>query len=66
MSKIKEIEQAVKNFTEEELRLFRRWFASYDGKAWDTQLESDVQLGKLDDLANSAIDAHQKGQSKEF
>jgi len=66
MSKVKEIEQAVKNFSQDELQRFRRWFASYDAKAWDTLLESDFQLGKLDSLAKDAIDAHNKGQSKKL
>lgn len=64
MPNIKGIEQAVKNFSDDELRRFRRWFADYDAKAWDAQIEADTRSGKLDGLAKSAVDAHFKGQSK--
>jgi hypothetical protein len=38
-----------------ELAEFRRWFAEFDGKASDRQIEQDAAAGKLDQLAAEAL-----------
>ena len=63
MSKIEKIEQEIQALSPEELAQFRAWFLEFDWAAWDRQLESDVQSGKLDDLADRALRDHAAGKS---
>lgn len=63
MSKIEIIEDQIKGLSREELARFREWFAAFDGEFWDRQFEADVQAGKLDGLAETALRNHRSGQS---
>lgn len=47
---VEEVEQAVSEFTPEELTSFRKWFADYDMAHWDNQIEADSEAGRLDHL----------------
>jgi hypothetical protein len=62
MSTVSEIEQAVRQLSEQELATFRAWFAEYDAQLWDEQFERDVVAGKLDALANEALDDLRNGR----
>ncbi len=66
MTKVKEIEEAVANLPEDELSLFRTWFAEFDASIWDEQFERDAESGKLDSLADEALAAFKKGECKEL
>ena len=55
MSTVKEIESAVTKLTPEELRLFRSWLQEFDAAAWDRQFADDVRSGRLDALADEAL-----------
>ena len=55
MGSVKSIEIAVESLPPTELAEFRRWFAEFDGSAWDTQIEQDAASGKLDLLAAAAL-----------
>jgi hypothetical protein len=63
MSRVDELEKQIRRLTPEELAEFRRWFSDYDAEAWDRQFESDVKAGRLDDLAQRALRAHESGES---
>jgi hypothetical protein len=63
MDKIVELEQRVQALSDDELAAFRRWFAEFDGEAWDRQFESDAKAGKLKALAERAGQAHVAGKS---
>ena len=63
MSKIEEIEGAVKELSADELSAFRAWFAKFDAQAWDRQFETDVKAGKLDSLAERALRDYSAGRS---
>ena len=52
---VKSIETAVESLPPMELAEFRRWFAEFDGSAWDRQIEHDAASGKLDHLAAEAL-----------
>jgi hypothetical protein len=56
MGSVKEIEDAVLKFSSAELAAFRRWFAEFDADAWDRQIEGDIAAGRLDALADEALD----------
>lgn len=65
MGKIETLEKEIENLSSEELTLFRQWFAAFDAEVWDRQIENDVAEGKLDRLADEAIAAHRRGESRE-
>jgi hypothetical protein len=55
MSNLQEIERAVSQLSAEELADFRVWFAKFDAEVWDRQFEEDVAAGRLDNLAQRAL-----------
>ena len=63
MGKIEALERQVQDLSAEELTTFRRWFAEFDAEIWDQQFEADVKTGKLDALAEKALQAHAAGRS---
>lgn len=56
MRTLEEIEGAIRQLSHEDLVAFRTWFAEYDAELWDQQIERDVRDGRLDQLADEAID----------
>ena len=64
MSTITEIERAVQQLAPEELAKFREWFAEFDAARWDEQIERDVAAGRLDPLAEEALNDLRSGQVK--
>ena len=66
MSRVENLEGEVQQLTAEELRAFREWFVQFDSEAWDRHLESDVQNGKLDDLAARALRDYKAGRATEL
>lgn len=45
---VESIEMAVQKLPPSDLAEFRRWFAAFDSRNWDTQIENDAASGKLD------------------
>ncbi len=66
MSKVELIEQEIGKLSSSELAAFRDWFAKFDAKAWDSQIKEDSQAGKLDALANEALQAFRAGRCSEL
>lgn len=64
MTKVQNIENEIKSLTNEELSEFRSWFLEFDSEAWDDQIENDAHSGKLDRLAQEALEEHERGESK--
>ncbi len=62
MSTVEEIENAIRRLSPKELVAFREWFAEYDAAAWDRQIEEDVAAGRLDALADEALDDLRHGR----
>jgi hypothetical protein len=50
MSKLEQIETQISSLSDEELAVFRQWFAEFDADAWDRQIERDLAAGKLDEV----------------
>ena len=46
MGNAKSMENAVKSLPTLELAELRRWFAEFDGAAWDKPIEQDAASGK--------------------
>ena len=66
MSTIREIEEAVRHLSPQELTEFRRWFAEFDAAAWDRQLEADARAGRLDKLADKALGDLRQGRCNDL
>lgn len=66
MTTIKDIENAIKALPISELKQLRAWFAEFDAKTWDTQLEEDIAAGKLDKIAEQAKTSYQSGDFDEL
>jgi major membrane immunogen (membrane-anchored lipoprotein) len=64
MTKVQIIEKEVKSLNEQELAEFRGWFQEFDSEAWDAHIEHDVRSGKLDQIAQEALEEHKRGLSK--
>lgn len=66
MTKIETLERAVEKLNRQELAEFRTWFLEYDWQTWDREIEEDVAAGKLDKLAEEALEEHRTGKTKEI
>ncbi|HMB92278.1 MAG TPA: hypothetical protein VKP65_15605 [Rhodothermales bacterium] len=66
MTRVKEIERAVRDLQPAELAEFRQWFAEFDNALWDAQIEADAKAGRLDALAQQARAAYDKGDAREL
>ena len=55
MSSVSIIEKEIESLPKHDYIILREWFQNFDSKKWDTQIETDIKNGKLDELANCAI-----------
>lgn len=63
---VEDIEKAITQLPQDQLKEFRAWYEQFDSDAWDEQIERDAAAGKLDSLADAAISDHRAGKSKEL
>ena len=66
MSRVEAIEGEIQQLTRDELKRFREWFLEFDAEAWDRQIETDAQTGKLDKLAERALRDYESGRTTEL
>jgi hypothetical protein len=66
MSTVQEIEHAIQNLSVADLAALRAWFAEFDAQRWDRQLEEDVAAGRLDALAEEALEDLRAGRCTEL
>ena len=64
MDNLTQVEKSISGFTDEELTIFREWFFKFDSQKWDEKLAGDIESGKLDDMANDALDQFLTGKAK--
>lgn len=64
MAQVDELARAVRKLPPEDLEAFRRWFLAFDAALWDEQFEEDVKAGKLDRLADEALDDLRAGRTR--
>jgi len=60
---IEDIEDVIMHLPQGQLKKFRAWFAEFDAKVWDEQIEKDALSGELDALASVAIASYKDGKS---
>lgn len=58
MNKVENIEKRIEQLSPAELAELRRWYADFDARIWDEQIETDMRAGKLDSLTEHALDEH--------
>jgi len=63
MGKVENIERQIQALSPQEVAELREWFAEFDAEAWDREFEADVNAGKLDALAQQALQAHASGKT---
>jgi len=66
MTKVKDIESAIKKLSKEDLSEFREWFEEFDAKLWDMEFEKDVSSGKLDKVSEQALSDYHNGKCKKI
>jgi hypothetical protein len=62
MGTVLEIESAISKLSREELSALRSWFKEFDAEAWDKQFEEDVKAGRLDAMADEALQDLREGR----
>ena len=58
MDKVALLKARVQDLSPEGLAQFREWFEEFDAEVWDRKFEADVRAGKLEALAERALQAH--------
>ena len=66
MSKVEEIESAVTQLSSQDLAHFRDWFSEFDSTLWDQQIAEDATSGRLDALAEQAVQDLEAGRCTEL
>ncbi|MCU7935949.1 MAG: hypothetical protein KZQ99_13885 [Candidatus Thiodiazotropha sp. (ex Dulcina madagascariensis)] len=61
---VEDIEKAIVQLPQDQLRRFRAWYEKFDSDVWNEQIEKDAAAGKLDTLADAAIADHKAGKTK--
>ena len=61
---VKDIETAIEQLSTPELAELAAWFAEYHARAWDQQLEQDLDAGKLDALLLEVETEYNRGAAK--
>lgn len=66
MSKVEEIERAVSALPPKELAKFRAWFEVFEAERFDARIEKDAETGKLDRLADEALEDFRSGRVRDL
>ncbi len=62
--KLRQIAHDIASLSPSELSAFRRWFLAYDAEQWDRAFEDDAAAGRLDGLAEEALNDERAGRTK--
>jgi len=64
MSTVVEIESALRALPMQDARAVAHWLQEYLDQKWDQQMDADMAAGRLDKLAEQALDRYRTGQVK--
>ncbi|MEC5290845.1 hypothetical protein VSX64_09035 [Aurantimonas sp. C2-6-R+9] len=64
MTRLEQIEQDVAGLSPDELARFRDWFEAYAAERFDAALAADAEAGRLDALADAALEDFRAGRSR--
>ena len=63
---VEEIEEEIKQLSQDQLKKFRAWYEEFDSAVWDEQIKKDAESGKLDAIAYEAVKDHKAGKSRKI
>jgi hypothetical protein len=66
MTTVEDIEKAIATLKPGEFDRLRIWFEEFQAARFDEKIDRDAKAGKLDRLADQALDDHRKGRSREL
>ena len=66
MSELEELEARIRQLKPDELKQFRAWFAEFDARMWDAEIEADANAGKFDSLVSEALAEYRAGKTREL
>ena len=61
---VEEIEKAITQLSIEDVAELSAWFADYQAKLWDEQLECDLDEGRLDALLEEVDAEYEAGKAR--
>ena len=61
---VEEIESAITQLSIEELTDLSKWFADYQARVWDEQIEEDLEEGRLDRLLEKVDEEYEAGEAE--
>ena len=64
MSTVAEIEIALRKMPVQDARTVAAWLESYLDQQWNKQIDDDIAGGRLDQLAENALDHYRAGRVK--
>jgi hypothetical protein len=66
MNSLQDIQSAILQLSKQEFSSLREWLEKLEADQWDHQWEQDVKAGKLESLANQAIQDFRAGKCKQL
>lgn len=63
---VAEIEQAIAQLSPKDFERLREWFEEFAALQWDKQIERDAKTGKLDKIAEQALNDYHAGKAREL
>jgi len=63
---VEDIEKAIEKLGAREFDRLRAWFEEFQAARFDQKIERDAKSGKLDRLADAAVDDFRKGRAREL
>ena len=66
MSTVVEIEKAIEKLPTDEFFELTHWISNRFADAWDRQIEEDIRAGRLNNLAEEALQEHRAGGCQDF
>jgi hypothetical protein len=63
---VEKIKKAIISLPKEDLARLRKWYDEFEAREWDQKFETDVKSGKLDRLAEKAINDFKTGQCSQI
>jgi hypothetical protein len=66
MTSVEEIKDAVAALPPDKLARFRAWFEEFEAARFDREIKRDAKAGKLDKLAERALDDYAYGRARKL
>ena len=66
MTTVSELQRVILSLSEAEYAELRGWLLDEDWERWEREFDQDVRAGKLDTLADEALQAKARGELKDL